>query len=75
MVDSNGTGSSSFSIVTRDNGAPVALPVVTHDRPLQDALALMLERHVAWVAVTEGGQYRGLLGIDDFWNGAITARP
>jgi hypothetical protein len=48
------------------------VPTVAHDRPLQDALALMLERHSQWVAVTESGRYRGLLGIDDFWDGVVS---
>ncbi len=57
-------------VLTRESAEPVTVPAVALDRPLQDALALMLERHCAWVAVTENGRYRGLLGIDDFWNGA-----
>ena len=47
------------------------VPGVEQDRPLQDALALMLERHSPWVAVTKEGRYLGLLGINDFWNGAV----
>jgi osmoprotectant transport system ATP-binding protein len=58
-----------ISVLVAGNGAASAVPAVAHDRPLQDALALMLERHSAWVAVTEQGRYRGLLGIDDFWDG------
>jgi osmoprotectant transport system ATP-binding protein len=45
------------------------VPVVAHDRPLQDALALMLERHSEWVAVERNGESLGLLGINDFWDG------
>jgi osmoprotectant transport system ATP-binding protein len=68
--DSAATGAGSIAVQVAGNGAlPVPVPSVAHDRPLQDALALMLERHSAWVAVTEQGRYRGLLGIDDFWNG------
>jgi osmoprotectant transport system ATP-binding protein len=58
-----------ISVLVADNGVASAVPAVAHDRPLQDALALMLERHSAWVAVTEQGRYRGLLGINDFWDG------
>ncbi len=58
-----------IAILARGNGAAAPVPAVAHDRPLQDALALMLEHHSAWVAVTEQGRYLGLLGIDDFWNG------
>ncbi|HEV7526506.1 MAG TPA: ABC transporter, partial [Acidimicrobiia bacterium] len=58
-----------ISVLERGSDAPVELPGVAHDRPLQDALALMLERHTAWVAVTEAGRYLGLLGINDFWTG------
>jgi osmoprotectant transport system ATP-binding protein len=62
----------SIAVLTRDAEAPVTVPTVAHDRPLQDALALMLERHSQWVAVTESGRYRGLLGIDDFWDGVVS---
>jgi osmoprotectant transport system ATP-binding protein len=56
---------------TRPDDVDLAtVPVVAHDRPLQDALALMLERHSAWVAVARNGEYLGLLGINDFWDGA-----
>jgi osmoprotectant transport system ATP-binding protein len=58
------------ALLSRETEAAVTLPSVEHDRPLQDALALMLERHSRWVAVTDGGRYVGLLGIDDLWNGA-----
>ena len=58
------------SVMERGGEGPVAAPAVAHDRPLQDALALMLERHTAWVAVTRDGRYLGLLGINDFWDGA-----
>jgi osmoprotectant transport system ATP-binding protein len=66
VVDGDAGG---IAVVTRGDDAPLIVPGVAHDRPLQDALALMLERHSAWVAVTEDGRYRGLLGINDFWNG------
>lgn len=71
LVDgaANAADGGGITVLTRANDVPVAVPEVGHDRPLQDALALMLERHSAWVAVTEDGRYRGLLGIDDFWNG------
>ncbi len=58
----------SVSLLTRDREAPAAVPALAHDRPLQDALSLMLERHAEWIAVTENGRYRGLLGITDFWS-------
>jgi osmoprotectant transport system ATP-binding protein len=63
-------GPEGFSVLARDADTPLPVPTVTHDRPLQDALALMLERHSKWVAVTRDGHYMGLLGIDDFWDGA-----
>ncbi|MDQ1384895.1 MAG: osmoprotectant transport system ATP-binding protein [Actinomycetota bacterium] len=74
VIDGSGGESNggSIAVLTRGAEAPVAVPTVAHDRPLQDALALMLERHSAWVAVTEDGRYRGLLGIDDFWSGSAT---
>jgi osmoprotectant transport system ATP-binding protein len=56
-----------IKVLARGDDAPSVAPAVAHDRPLQDVLALMLERHSAWVAVTEDGHYRGLLGINDFW--------
>ena len=55
-------------MLARGDEAPTVVPSVEHDRPLQDALALMLERHSPWVAVTEDGRYLGLLGINDFWH-------
>jgi len=67
--ESTGRG---IAVLTRGAEAPVTVPTVAHDRPLQDALALMLERHSQWVAVTESGRYRGLLGIDDFWDGVVS---
>jgi osmoprotectant transport system ATP-binding protein len=67
--DASATADGRISVLVSGNGAAAAVPSVAHDRPLQDALALMLERHSAWVAVTEQGRYLGLLGIDDFWNG------
>jgi osmoprotectant transport system ATP-binding protein len=70
LVVVDGSNPGGVAVLTRDAVEPVTVPNVAHDRPLQDALALMLERHSAWVAVTEAGRYRGLLGIDDFWNGA-----
>jgi osmoprotectant transport system ATP-binding protein len=70
LVVVDGSSPAGVAVLTRDAVEPVSVPNVAHDRPLQDALALMLERHSAWVAVTEAGRYRGLLGIDDFWNGA-----
>jgi osmoprotectant transport system ATP-binding protein len=75
VVDGSGgtTSSGGIAVLTRGADAPVTVPTVAHDRPLQDALALMLERHSKWVAVTEVGRYRGLLGIDDFWNGTYRA--
>jgi osmoprotectant transport system ATP-binding protein len=74
VIDGSGgePNGGSIAVLTRGAEAPVAVPTVAHDRPLQDALALMLERHSAWVAVTEDGRYRGLLGIDDFWSGSAT---
>jgi len=71
VVDGTGDADGGVAVMARGDDAPAIVPGVTHDRPLQDALALMLERHSAWVAVTEDGRYRGLLGINDFWNGAI----
>jgi osmoprotectant transport system ATP-binding protein len=61
-------GPDGFSVLERGADAPRSVPEVAHDRPLQDALALMLERHSQWVAVTDDGRYIGLLGINDFWN-------
>ncbi|MDP9336497.1 MAG: betaine/proline/choline family ABC transporter ATP-binding protein [Actinomycetota bacterium] len=66
-ADANG----GVAVLAPGDDAPVVVPGVEHDRPLQDALALMLERHSAWVAVTQNGRYLGLLGINDFWNGAV----
>jgi osmoprotectant transport system ATP-binding protein len=63
------------AVIARGDEAPTDVPIVGHNRPLQDALALMLERHCAWVAVAEAGKYAGLLGIDDFWHGAHAPRP
>jgi osmoprotectant transport system ATP-binding protein len=56
-----------LTVLRQSRDAVQVVPTVAHDRPLQDALALMLERHTRCVAVTEGGEYRGLLAIDDFW--------
>jgi osmoprotectant transport system ATP-binding protein len=64
-----GDPSARFSVLARGAEAPTAVPEVAHDRPLQDALALMLERHSEWVAVTDDGRYVGLVGINDFWDG------
>ena len=61
-----------IAVLARGDEAPTVVPSVEHDRPLQDALALMLERHNPWVAVTEDGRYLGLLGINDFWNPATS---
>jgi osmoprotectant transport system ATP-binding protein len=72
LLDNTATGAGGFSVLARGDETPTAVPEVTHDRPLQDALALMLERHSQWVAVTDSGQYVGLLGIDDFWTGDAT---
>jgi osmoprotectant transport system ATP-binding protein len=69
VVDGTGRDGGQVTVLARGADAPAIVPGVEHDRPLQDALALMLERHSAWVAVTEDGRYRGLLGINDFWNG------
>ena len=69
VVDPEAEADGNISVLVSGNGTAAAVPSVAHDRPLQDALALMLERHSSWVAVTEQGSYRGLLGIDDFWNG------
>jgi osmoprotectant transport system ATP-binding protein len=76
IVDPN-TDGSEVRVFARGADAPTIAPQVAHDRPLQDALALMLERHSQWVAVTEAGRYVGLLGIDDFWNstGAVSIPP
>jgi osmoprotectant transport system ATP-binding protein len=60
-----------IAVLARGDDAPAIVPDVEQDRPLQDALALMLERHCPWVAVTKEGRYLGLLGINDFWNGAV----
>jgi hypothetical protein len=62
-------------VIARGDEAPTEIPTVEHDQPLQDALAQMLERHCAWVAVIDGGRYVGLLGIDDFWHGGRTVQP
>jgi osmoprotectant transport system ATP-binding protein len=71
IVENDGAGApGGVSLMARGAEGPVAAPAVAHDRPLQDALSLMLERHSAWVAVTRDGRYLGLLGIDDFWDGA-----
>jgi osmoprotectant transport system ATP-binding protein len=59
-----------IAVLTRGADGPTTVPGVAHDRPLQDALALMLERHSAWIAVTDDDRYVGLLGIDDFWSGS-----
>jgi osmoprotectant transport system ATP-binding protein len=69
VVDGTGGGGGAdrIAVLAPGDDAPVIVPGVAHDRPLQDALALMLERHSAWVAVTKDGEYRGLLGINDFW--------
>ena len=64
VVFADGDG---IAVLAPGDDAPSVVPGVEHDRPLQDVLALMLERHSAWVAVTEDGRYRGLLGINDFW--------
>ena len=69
VVEGPGGDGGGVTVLTRGDDAPVFVPGVEHDRPHQDALALMLERHSPWVAVTENGRYRGLLGINDFWNG------
>jgi osmoprotectant transport system ATP-binding protein len=63
-----------IAVLARGDEAPTIVPSVEHDRPLQDALALMLERHNPWVAVTEDGRYLGLLGINDFWH-STTSTP
>jgi len=55
------------TVLRANKDAPDVVPTVGHDRPLQDALALMLERRARCVAVTEQGEYRGLLAFDDFW--------
>ena len=67
VVDGSGAGGR-IEVLDRGNEGPLAVPVVAHDRPLQDALALMLEAHSSWVAVTERGRYVGLLGIDNLFN-------
>jgi len=69
VVDEDAEGR--VAVLARGTDAPAIVPVVEQDRPLQDALALMLERHSPWVAVTKDGRYLGLLGINDFWNGAV----
>jgi CBS domain-containing protein len=72
VVGANGTGR--VDVVARDGDGPSAVPVVERDRSLQDALALMLEAHSAWVAVADGGRYLGLLGIDNLYNDEGRAR-
>ena len=57
-------------VLTPGADAPAPIPTVGHDRPLQDALAAMLEGHSAWVAVMQDGRFAGLLGINDLWRGA-----
>jgi osmoprotectant transport system ATP-binding protein len=57
-----------IEVLERGNEGPSVVPVVEHDRSLQDALALMLERHCSWVAVTERGRYLGLLAIDNLYS-------
>jgi osmoprotectant transport system ATP-binding protein len=61
-------GDRRIDVLVRGNEGPSMVPVVEHDRSLQDALALMLEAHSAWVAVAERGRYLGLLGIDNLYN-------
>jgi ABC-type proline/glycine betaine transport system ATPase subunit len=65
MAVVNGAGE--VKVVHANSDAIDIVPTVAHDRPLQDALALMLERRTRCVAVTEHGDYRGLLAVDDFW--------
>jgi osmoprotectant transport system ATP-binding protein len=68
VVQAEAPADGRIAVLGRGDEAPRVVPSVEHDRPLQDALALMLERHNPWVAVTEDGRYLGLLGINDFWN-------
>jgi osmoprotectant transport system ATP-binding protein len=71
IIDPHAEGSDTrgVQVFARGADAPTVAPPVAHDRPQQDALALMLERHSRWVAVTEADEYVGLLAIDDFWDG------
>ena len=71
VVDGDADVDRRIAVLTRGDDALAMVPGVEQDRPLQDALALMLERHSPWVAVTKEGRYLGLLGINDFWNGAV----
>ena len=57
-----------IQVLERGHEGPSNVPAVEHDRSLQDALALMLEGHCSWVAVTERGRYLGLLAIDNLYN-------
>jgi osmoprotectant transport system ATP-binding protein len=75
VVIVEGPADTGVAVLERGAEAPEIVPNVHHDRPLQDALALMLERHRPWVAVTDGGRYLGLLGINDFWNGVAGGSP
>ena len=72
VVPAEGGADGRIAVLARGDEAPTVVPSVEHDRPLQDALALMLERHNPWVAVTEDGRYLGLLGINDFWNSSTS---
>jgi osmoprotectant transport system ATP-binding protein len=65
MAVVNGAGE--VKVLHANSDAIDIVPTVAHDRPLQDALALMLERRTRCVAVTEHGDYRGLVAVDDFW--------
>jgi osmoprotectant transport system ATP-binding protein len=60
-------GAGDVKVLRANRDAVEVVPTVAHDQPLQDALALMLERRTRCVAVTENGEYRGLLALDDFW--------
>ena len=66
VVDADSGGG--IQLLERGNEGASIVPVVEHDRSLQDALALMLERHSSWVAVVERGRYLGLLAIDNLYN-------
>jgi osmoprotectant transport system ATP-binding protein len=74
VVIADDTSNRRVAVLARGDEAPTELPAVEQGQPLQDALALMLERHCAWVAVTDAGRYAGLLGIDDFWHGGHQPR-
>jgi osmoprotectant transport system ATP-binding protein len=61
------TDSGQVTVLRADNDEVELVPTIEHERRLQDALSLMLERRTRCVAVTEDGEYRGLLELDSLW--------